>query len=207
MADLYLGIDLSMVCPALCFQSGAKTSFEDCDFHYLIGKPKKYIGGEFAPNITGWEMPDWNHDAQRYDNISAWVIGRIEGYACKYANVERNWHVFIEGYSMGSKGQVFNIGENGGVVKHKIYKYFGAPATDIPPTTVKMKFQGKGNATKLHMLDAFEAVTGVSLINVFEFTRPVSEKSAKTKNWTPIGDICDSYAVVMTGRKSLDIAT
>ena len=30
--------------------------------------------------------------------------------------------IAIEGYSMGSKGKVFNIAENTGVLKYKIYK-------------------------------------------------------------------------------------
>ncbi len=42
----------------------------------------------------------------------------------------------LEGYSFGSKGKVFHIAENTGILKYKIHN-MGVPLEVIPPTTVK----------------------------------------------------------------------
>tara|TARA_R100000458_G_C8113716_1_gene135449 strand:+ start:56 stop:412 length:357 start_codon:yes stop_codon:yes gene_type:complete len=94
--------------------------------------------------------------------------------------------IAIEGYSMGSKGKVFHIAENTGVLKYKIYNS-GIPLEVIPPTTVKKFATGKGNADKLKMHKTFINDVGVDL----------REKITpdKTKISNPVSDIVDSYYI------------
>ena len=48
-----------------------------------------------------------------------------------------------EGYSMGSKGKVFNIGELGGVLQVELWE-LGVDVLMVPPTTLKQVATGKG---------------------------------------------------------------
>lgn len=61
--------------------------------------------------------------------------------------------VVIEGYSMMSRGRVFNIGELGGVVRLLLFRE-GYPFVTIPPCTLKKWATGKGNAGKDAMIAA-----------------------------------------------------
>lgn len=61
--------------------------------------------------------------------------------------------VAMEGYSMGSRGRVFDIGELGGVIKLCAYE-MGVPILIVPPMTLKGWVTGKGNADKKKMIAA-----------------------------------------------------
>ena len=97
-------------------------------------------------------------------------------------------HVTIEGYSMGSKGKVFHIAENTGLLKYKLWKHnipFDTPA----PTTVKKFATGKGNAPKERMYECFEATTGWDLESLLDCRRD--------KN--PVSDVVDAYYMATYG--------
>ena len=64
-------------------------------------------------------------------------------------------HVFLEGYSLGSKGKVFSIAENTAVLKMYLMK-MEVPVTIIPPTVIKKWATGRGNANKRDMKEAYE---------------------------------------------------
>jgi Holliday junction resolvasome RuvABC endonuclease subunit len=61
--------------------------------------------------------------------------------------------VVVEGYSMGSRGRVFDIGELGGIVK-VLLADMGIPVAIVPPSCLKKFATGKGNADKDSMLEA-----------------------------------------------------
>jgi crossover junction endodeoxyribonuclease RuvC len=61
--------------------------------------------------------------------------------------------VMMEGYSYGSRGKVFDIGEMGGVVKLAL-SMRGVPFIIVPPSTLKKYATGKGNAGKDEVLSA-----------------------------------------------------
>ena len=85
---------------------------------------------------------------------------------------------------MGSRGRVFHIAENTGVLKHKIYK---AEITFevVPPSTWKKEVVGKGNADKQYVYESL----GIDLKTTF-----------KSKSITsPINDIADSYFICEYG--------
>lgn len=70
--------------------------------------------------------------------------------------------VVVEGYSFGSRNsQAHSIGELGGVVRVELWKQ-NIPFVVIPPT-VRAKFAtGKGNASKMEVVSAVSARTGLT---------------------------------------------
>ena len=93
--------------------------------------------------------------------------------------------VLIEDYSFGSKGKVFNLAENCGILKYMLYKQ-GYKFFTVPPTVVKKYATGKGNATKEKMYDAFVAETGVDLHKII---------SPTTKLGSPTTDVVDAWYI------------
>ena len=149
-------------------------TFNRCTFHFLTDT-KKYAKF-FLKNIYGERFQDWNQDFQRYKSIADWTMDKLMG--CE--------QIAIEGYSMGSKGKVFHIAENTGVLKYKIYN-LGIPLEIVPPTTVKKYATGKGNADKKKMHDALISEIGISLKDKIT--------PDKTKVSNPVSDIVDSYYI------------
>ncbi len=80
-----------------------------------------------------------------------------------------------ENYAYAATGRVFNIGENTGILKYKLFQNHMMFDT-VVPGTVKKFATGKGNAKKDQMRDAFVEDTGIEL--------------GKIKQWS---DIADSY--------------
>ena len=168
------GIDYSMSCPSLCiFDTELDFTFQNCDFYYLIDKKTKIID---EGNIHGEYYSKDSENVKRFDHISDWAITILK-------NQKVN-HVYLEGYSMGSRGRVFHIAENTGVFKQKIYKE-GITFEVIPPSTWKKEVVGKGNADKQHVYESMN----VDLKPIF-----------KSKSITsPINDIADSYFICKYG--------
>lgn len=170
------GIDYSMSCPAITI--GPNKDFDKC--HTFFYSPKKKHKLKYTHNIYGFHTLPYDSQIERFENIANWAITILKKF--KVSNV------CLEGYSMGSKGQVFNIGENTGILKLMLYKNgidFVVPA----PTQVKKYFTDKGNANKSLMYDAFVEKTKLELTEVL---------SCKKED-SPISDIVDSYAMLCFG--------
>jgi crossover junction endodeoxyribonuclease RuvC len=72
-------------------------------------------------------------------------------------------NVAIEGYSFGSKGAAFNIGEHGGVLRLALFKH--APSWSVvPPQTLKKFATGSGGADKEAVSKELYKRFGVDLI-------------------------------------------
>jgi hypothetical protein len=127
------------------------------------------------PNINGESFQDYVADVDRFDSISDWAINLCVGAS----------EIAVEGYSYGSKGKVFNLAENMGIFKHKLYKA-GVPVTVIEPSKAKKLATGKGNADKQAMYEAFSKETNTDLLITFE---------QKTLS-NPVTDIVDSYYIL-----------
>jgi Holliday junction resolvasome RuvABC endonuclease subunit len=93
--------------------------------------------------------------------------------------------IMIEDYSFGSKGKVFNLAENCGILKYMLYKN-GYRFFTVPPTVVKKFATGKGNATKEKMYEAFVNDTFVELHSII---------SPTTKLGSPTTDIVDAWYI------------
>ncbi len=179
------GIDYSLRGPSICVYHGINAftgeesdifSFENCSFFYLTDV-KKYADN-FLGNIHGKLLSDVESDLSRYDSISAWALDIILKYNCE--------QVALEGYSFGSKGKVFHIAENTGVLKYKFFQN-SIPVDIIAPTTIKKYATGKGNADKTAMHESFKTETDRDLHD--EITPLKKEVS------NPVSDIVDSYYI------------
>ena len=172
------GIDYSMTCPAIAIHPIKPIkNFNDVKVFFYTSE-NKYKSG-FNDNIYGMSHIPYETDMERYDNISEWALAILQKFGVK--------EVALEGYSMGSKGQVFNIGENTGILKYKLWQA-GITFTVPAPTTIKKHFTGKGNAKKEAMLDAFDSRFDIDLKTIINYTRKNIE--------SPIGDVVDCVAIV-----------
>ena len=170
-----IGIDYSLSSPAICVCRGA-FKFENCKIYYLTNV-KKYEGN--FGNINGRLHLPYTTEQQRHDQISDWALSIIDTAI---------GNIFIEGYSFGSKGLVFNLAENMGTLKHKLY-VLNKRFQSIVPGQIKKNATGKGNADKLKMYEQFVKDTNIDLVKEFE----------QTKLNNPVTDIVDSYYIAKYG--------
>jgi hypothetical protein len=172
------GIDYSMTSPAICiFNTETEWKYDNCSFFFLT-ETKKY--DVIVDNIVGsyFEYPT---EIQRFDLISSFFLDRM---------LEREVSkVFLENYSLGSKGRVFNIAENTGILKYRMWN-FGLEYETVPPTVIKKFATGKGNANKEKMQEFFIEETQIDL---------KSKLSMTEKQWNPSSDIIDAYWICKFG--------
>ncbi len=171
MNHTFAGIDYSLTSPGITVFEGDKFSYGACKFyslsdHKISLKNKQYHFSLHSP---------WDINEERYDNISAWAFGIVKD--CDY--------IGIEGYSMGSRGKTFNLGENTGLLKWKLWKN-GNKVQVYPPTTIKKFAFGKGTAKKEQMHQAWLDETGVDLKDLLQPNRLLG---------SPTTDIVDSYYI------------
>lgn len=176
-----VGIDYSLSCPAICIIPSDKTEFKDAQCFFLTDKRK--CVGKFNGNITGsYGVIPYDSPEERYENIADWVMLHL-------TDLDGDVTVFIEDYSMGSKGRVFHIAENCEVLKFMLYKDV-IPFKTIPPTVIKKFYQGKGNADKEKMVIKFTEETGIDIRNLL---------LPGVKLASPVTDIVDSWAIAKYG--------
>ena len=174
-----VGIDYSLSCPCVSIYNPNKgpITFSTCDFYYLTGN-KKYVLKQ--KNLTGIELQDdFKSEQERYFQIAMWVRKLLN----------KNDRVFLEGYSLGSKGMIFNIAEHTGLLKHILWTY-NIEFETVPPTVNKKFATGKGNANKEKMQDAFIEESGLNLKDMLSMTE---------KQWNPSSDIIDAYYLTKYG--------
>ena len=171
---IVVGIDYSLTSPCVCV-SRDKT-FSNSFFYYL--NDRKSVQG-VCHNIFGDRHEDYMTDQERYENIASWVITILADFD------KKDVVVMIEDYSFGSKGKVFNLAENCGILKYMLYKH-GYKFFTVPPTVVKKYATGKGNATKEKMYEAFVSETQVDLHKII---------SPTTKLGSPTTDIVDAWYI------------
>ena len=181
-SEYVAGIDYSLTSPAICVAKiiNSCITFENCKFHYLKQNKSQESFGE----IFAHEYPKYTDDIDRFTKLADWAIECIRWYH------NRASHVYLEDYAFAATGRVFNIGENTGILKQKL-RSSGFRYTTIPPTVIKKKATGKGNANKELMYETFLAETNVDLQS------RLTPKSTKIVN--PVSDIVDSYYICKTG--------
>ena len=177
MKNKTIRIDYSLTSPAICVCRGS-FKFDNCKIYYLTNV-KKYEGDFYNGKINGRLHLPYTTETQRHDQISDWALSII-GTSIH--------NIFIEGYSFGSKGLVFNLAENMGTLKHKLYK-LNKRFDSIVPGQVKKNATGKGNADKLKMYEQFVKDTKIDLMKEFD--------QSKLNN--PVTDVVDAFYVAKAG--------
>jgi len=172
------GIDYSLTCPAICvfasYNDDEEFTFGGCSFYYLT--EVKRHAKTYRSNIFGQGFIDWDTQEQRYESIADWAEEKT--LACD--------QIALEGYAFNATGRVFQIAENTGVLKYKLWKA-GKPLEIVAPTTVKKLATGKGNSSKDDMYRSFFIETGVDIRNLMT--------PNKKAIGSPVGDIVDSYYI------------
>jgi len=189
------GIDYSISSPAVCVHAAIGKEFVPSACKFLAIPPFKKRT-PFEP-VYG--------DSQYYmvENMGAKVFG-IERMAhlaktcMSFINAYGAEGYCIEGYSFGGNGQVFQLGENAGILKAELFK-FGVKQHGTPTPAQVKKFafdnaKGKGAAKKHQMVDRFHAEVGINLYDLFELPFcPI--KHSMDKIPSPIDDIADAYFI------------
>jgi Holliday junction resolvasome RuvABC endonuclease subunit len=173
------GIDYSLTSPAICVHEGNVWNYDRCSFYYLVQKEKNMSAfSPFYPTM----YPSYKNDVERFDNLASWTLGILKSH-----KVER---CFIEGYAFGAVGRVFQIAENAGLLKYKLWK--GEISFDVyPPTVIKKFATTKGNSNKEKMYDAFVAENSVDIRDKIGILNK--------NQWNPVSDIIDSYYITKLG--------
>lgn len=179
------GIDYSMTSPAICFYSeeSGEFKFENCECYYLTQSKKYEVSFK---NVVGNYLEHDDNLSRRYDTISSYILDRI------YERFDVT-KVFIEDYSMGSTGRVFNIAENTGILKYRFWN-LGIEYATVPPTVIKKFATGKGNSNKEKMQESFEIENSIRLKEELRQTE---------KQWNPSSDIIDAYYICKYGYNQL----
>jgi Holliday junction resolvasome RuvABC endonuclease subunit len=173
------GIDYSLTSPAICVHEGSEWSYNNCSFYYLVKKEKQLnTFSPFYPSI----YPSYENDVERFDILSSWSLGILKAHKVKKC--------FIEGYAFGAVGRVFQIAENAGLLKHKVWEE-GIPFEVYPPTVIKKFATTKGNANKESMYTAFVEENSVDIRDKIGIMN--------SNQWNPISDIVDSYYIAKLG--------
>ena len=181
---VYIGIDYSMTSPAVCVGDGL--SIDNSIIYYYTNNKRLIFEND---KIRGKLQESFDNEQKRFYNITRWVLNILD----LYSNV---YNISIEGYSFASKGQVFNIGENTGLVKH--YLWMAGYSFDVvAPTTIKKFFTGKGNAKKDLMYRNFVDKTGYDLAEL--------DSKIFSIDKSPCSDIIDSFAITNYARSTKEI--
>lgn len=170
------GIDYSMNGPAMCRHVGDVWNLSNCRFFYLTSKKKGHINdGTFF----GIGFEDYLTPEERFDKISDFFL-------CSIDPIHR---VYIENYSFNSTGKVFQIGENTGNLKHKLFKNNNEIRL-ISPGSVKKVATGRGiKVDKKQMHEAFVKETNFHIDTYFGIIAGNS----------PIADLVDAYYICKAG--------
>lgn len=170
----FCGIDFSLTSPAITIL-GDDDKFENAKVYFLTDI-KKFTGT--FQNVTGLSHKSFSHPIQRYKHIVDTLLN--------VAQLTSSDIVYLEDYSMGSKGKVFHIAEATCILKYRLYES-GIKYITVPPTVVKKQFTNRGNSDKNMMYQSFLEKTNVDLISQMHYT--------KNKIESPISDIVDSYSL------------
>lgn len=108
-----------------------------------IGRPGKWVAETLRNKLRGEERLLWLRDQIRDRIYKAMPM-----------------LVAIEGYSDGSIGRWFDIGEGGGVVKLMLYE-LGVPVIIVAPKSLKRFVTGNGSAEKDQVIREVEKRYGV----------------------------------------------
>jgi hypothetical protein len=172
----YAGIDYSMTSPAI---ATFDTKTQEFHYHFYTGNKKLFSKDNFHMTLHS----PWNCNEERFDQISNWALTITKD--CE--------KVFVEEYAFAAKGRVFGIGENTGLLKHKLWAN-RIPFDTVNPKALKKWVAGNGNAGKEMMETAFVIDTGIQV-------REIIGQAEKDEN--PSSDIIDSHYILSWGLQTL----
>lgn len=180
-----IGIDFSMNSPAVVI--GDSENPEELE---MLCFSQRVKDASLVKNIRILELSKSLCDESRYYsnawNIIAFIKRKTD---CK--------NVWIEDYSFGSTGSVFNIAEATSTLKHLLWMD-GYTINKISPKSVKKFATGSGNAKKNDMYDAFMKKTGYDFNDKLEGHTKHLRTGYKDIP-SPVSDLIDAYFIMQYG--------
>ena len=182
---LHIGIDFSISSPCVCFWNTKQQHlFENCEFFFLHSK-RSITKINFPSNIYYSESSESKDNSVRFAENAILLTSEIK----KRLDNVKKYVIMLEGYSMGAKGRLFDIGEATGIFKLFLSQENIKPLV-IAPTQIKKLATGKGNANKFQMLEKFMEIN-TSLHNSEWIDVLTTEKHIQP----PLTDLVDSFFI------------
>lgn len=182
---LHIGIDFSISSPCVCFWNTKQQHlFENCEFFFLHSK-RSITKIDFPSNIYYSESSESKDNSVRFAENATLLTSEIK----KRLDNVKKYVIMLEGYSMGAKGRLFDIGEATGIFKLFLSQENIKPLV-IAPTQIKKLATGKGNANKFQMLEKFMEIN-TSLHNSEWIDVLTTEKHIQP----PLTDLVDSFFI------------
>jgi len=182
---LHIGIDFSISSPCVCFWNTKQQHlFENCEFFFLHSK-RSITKINFPNNIHYLESSESKDNSVRFAENATLLTSEIK----KRLDNVKKYVIMLEGYSMGAKGRLFDIGEATGIFKLFLSQENIKPLV-IAPTQIKKLATGKGNANKFQMLEKFMEIN-TSLRNSEWIDVLTTEKHIQP----PLTDLVDSFFI------------
>ena len=180
-----VGVDFSISSPCICFwNSNKKHLFENCEFFFLSSRPS-ISKIAFPANVTHAISSFSKNNSIRFSENAGLLVEQIKK---RLDNSEKSV-IMLEGYSMGAKGRLFDIGEATGIFKLYLNNEGYQPVI-VAPTSVKKLAVGKGNANKWQMFDKFMEINkGLENSSWIELLKTDKQLLA------PLPDIVDAYHI------------
>lgn len=181
-----VGLDYSMNSPGLCVIDG-EAIFLYAFCNNYTGK-RKFESGHFKVEVED-NIQSYRIEIERYGKLATRVLTFVTDF--------KRPRIFLEDYSMGSKGRVFHIAENAALLKYEAFLH-NIPVQTVAPTSLKKFATGKGNAKKEDMHEAFVKETNINLHEALLGT--------KRKLGNPVTDLVDAYYIARWGQAQLNEA-
>jgi len=142
---MIFSIDQSLTCTGVCVMNEING-----EYYTFTIKPKKIRGVErlnFIKKEIEYEL--FKLLQIKYTSISeyTYINKKNKIHELILFNVNKPIIGILEGYSYGSTGRTFELGELGAIIKMLFYQYKIELIT-VPPTKWKKQVIGKGNANK-----------------------------------------------------------
>lgn len=180
----FAGIDYSITSPAICIHYGdLEFSIKNCKFLFLT-KTKKFSGFDWRKGRCPLSIQGKSHSTSKKSmKRFTWIANEFIRFIIEN-DTDRDG-IGIEDYSFGSRGKVFNIAENTGILKYKLLKNAYGYSL-YAPKSIKKFAVGNGNATKEMMVDKFIEETKIDLMGIL---------GTKNKKSSPLTDLVDAYFI------------
>lgn len=184
------GIDYSTTSPAICiYDTKDAWHISNLKFFFATKKKSENSTKQFQHHLWDNKLVGM----ERYMELFKWTMETL-----LENKVEK---VYMEGYSMSSKGKVFNIAECTGLVKMGMTQY--GIKYDLPsPSQIKKYATGKGSHTKKFETSCtlFKNHSKNVMYEHFEKDTDMSLKDALgTEQESPLADLVDSYFICKFG--------
>jgi len=173
--NILIGIDYSINSPGFCC---IDTSKEFKLYNIKFFTPVI----EEAGNFVYYKLKETSSHIEKYTQ-NAFALHDAVFHEFPQARAK----AAMEGYSFGSKGKIFNLAENAGILKRVLWES-RIPFKIYQPQTIKRFATNNGRSDKEQMLKAFEIENDVAALYYFN----ISNK----KYFKVVYDFVDSYYVL-----------